>query len=295
VLVSVLGYEDRCIYAAREYAPTASKKLAIAFRDRMMFAYSAHKAWYEANNFSLLDYDRDTFERAFIAFFRKAAAELERSHLNVAIDISSMSRPMLAQIIFALVCLELPPTTVEFLYCPAKFSAPPESPLPLERSEPVTPEYAGWSVRPDLPTSAVIGLGYEYGRALGALEFLEPSVTWAFVPHGEDRRYDRACEIANADFWNLIPKERIHEYRVDNPFDTFVHIESLIYGLKANTRPTIMPFGPKLFALVSLLVAETHRPDVVVWRVSGEQAEPPANRVANGKFVRLPVRFETRR
>lgn len=290
IFISALGYEDRCTYAAREFSATAKGKLALAFRDRMMFDYEQHETWYRTNGFQIVPYDKASIEDHFAKFVDGVASELRQNELDVLIDISSMSRPMLAQIVFFFSHCRFP-LTAQFIYCPAQYSPPLDAPLPFTRSEPVTPEYAGWSIRPDLPTSAVVGLGYEYGRALGALEYLEPSVTWAFMPHGEDRRYDRAVQVANADFWNLLPRDRIHEYRVDNPFDCFIRIESLIYGLEATSRPTLVPFGPKMFALVCLLVAELHRPNVTVWRVSGDQAEIPANRLANGKFIRLPVRF----
>jgi hypothetical protein len=54
----------------------------------------------------------------------------------------------------------------------------------------------------------------------------------------------------------------------------------------------LCPFGPKMFALICMLVAQVHRPDVTVWRVSGGQSEQPFDHASAGMIYRLSIRFE---
>lgn len=211
--------------------------------------------------------------------------------MRICVDISSMSRPMMAQVVFGLSRLRKIDLAVEFVYCPAKYDPPPKSTMPIMQSGPVIPEYAGWSTRPDFASTLVVGLGYEYGRALGALEYLEPSAAWAFTALGDDRRYEKAVKKANDDLWNILAKDRIYEYKIAGPYDVACKLESLVYGLIQYSRPTLLPLGPKIFAIVCLLVAEIHYPAVTVWRVSGDQFETPTDRVADGNIVSFHVKF----
>ena len=59
---------------------------------------------------------------------------------------------------------------ISFLYALGKFSPPPSAQSLNAHVGPVLPAFAGWSMEPDTPPVAIIGLGYEEDRALGAVE-----------------------------------------------------------------------------------------------------------------------------
>jgi hypothetical protein len=67
-------------------------------------------------------------------------------------------------------------------------------------------------------------------------------------------------------------------------------LESVVYGLLKSFNVIVLPFGPKIFTLCSLLVAGLH-PTVSVWRVSAGGAERPVNRRASGRITCLTVTF----
>jgi len=223
-------------------------------------------------------------------------AKLDLDSVSVTrmlIDISSMSRPMIASVVLALSrACERHPLDVVFAYCPAVFTKPSDLRQPVTVSQPVTPEFAGWSNQPDKPVAAIAGLGFEFDQALGAMEFLEPAVAWTFIPFGEDERYDRAAQSANKELLAAIKPERMIRYDVTDPYQCFVQLESLTYGLLDSNRPIIVPFGPKIFSLLSFLVAIIHAPNVTIWRVSGEQVGIPDDRVASGNVISVSARFQ---
>ena len=64
------------------------------------------------------------------------------------------------------------------------------------------------------------------------------------------------------------------EYRVEQPIDCFGMLESVVYGLLKSFSAIVLPFGPKVFTLCSLLVASLH-PTVSIWRVSAGGAGKP--------------------
>lgn len=85
--------------------------------------------------------------------------------------------------------------------------------------------------------AAIAGLGFEFDQALGAIEFLEPAVAWAFIPFGEDDRYDRALQNANKELLAALAPEKVVHYNVADPYQCFVELESLTYGLLDSSRP----------------------------------------------------------
>ena len=214
---------------------------------------------------------------------------------SLLVDISSMSRPMLADIVYQLSTIErADEVLVTFAYLPSTFVKLAAEYAPVAVTEPVTPEYAGWTSMPERPITAVVGLGYEYDLALGTIEYLEPTAAWIFMPTGEDRRYDDAVKQANRDLRGMLSDDRAMTYQVDNPARVHAVLESLVYGLLQTSRPILIPFGPKIFSLCCLLIARTYAPAVTVWRVSGESYARPGDREASGKVVCLKARFACR-
>jgi hypothetical protein len=293
LLIACLGYEARSLYVAERYTGAAERRLAVAFRDRLVGHYRRNNQFYNAHGFKILPFDIDGFLHA-LRLELLAAQPKGDFGPRILIDISSMSRPMIATIVLALsrVC-EKTPVDVVFVYCPAIFTKPSELRQPVTVSEPVIPELAGWSVQPERSAAAIAGLGFEFDQALGAIEFLEPAVAWTFIPFGEDPRYDTAAENANQELLATVSPERIIRYDVKDPYQCFVQLEALTYGLIDSMRPIIIPFGPKIFSLLSFLVAVIHSPNVTVWRVSGEQVGIPEDRVASGNVISLRALFLT--
>jgi hypothetical protein len=286
LMVAALGYEARCRHAAGELKGRYDHGVAIKFAERNVLAFEANLAWFVDEGFRVA------------ADWIDALSLIDQGdYRTILIDVSSMTRPLMAELVRWL-STDRRSYRVDFLYSPALYAPPSQGTAPQTYSGPVTPAYAGWSNTPDLPLSAVIGVGHEAGRALGVLEYLEPAVAWIFIPSSSDQPdhqlpYDEAIRKINGDLYSVIPDEQYVGYDVSNPFQCFEALESIVYGLKGRSRPVIAPFGPKLFALVSILVAESFYPDVTVWRVSGGQFDVPIDHQPMGPVYRLPVEFSS--
>src|SRR6185369_5500856 len=119
---------------------------------------------------------------------------------------------------------------------------------------------------PELPPAVVIGLGYEQDKAIGIIEYIEPTMVWAFRPRGGDPRFETAVDEANSTFWDIVSPDRVIDYSVEGSLECLTLLESLISGSLSTVRPILIPFGPKIFAACCLLVASMHYPKVSVWR-----------------------------
>ncbi|MFH1943473.1 MAG: hypothetical protein ABIL68_15330, partial [bacterium] len=81
------------------------------------------------------------------------------------------------------------------------------------------------------------------------------------------------------------------EYNVFDIYSLYVRLCNVLAGLNYNSRPTIVPMGPKTFSLCCVLSGLEWMPYVSVWRVSAAEFGDPINRIPNKKlgFLRMEL------
>lgn len=190
--------------------------------------------------------------------------------ISILLDISSMPRNVMASVMATIedVASNRP---VEMLvaYCLAKYTPPPEHNLANKIVGPVHPNFTGFTIDPGLPVAAVVGLGYEKGKALGAVEYLQSSDWWVFVPTSEEKKYLKKVQQHNQTIFNVVGNDRRFDYSIHSPLLTISKLESLISKLLTTNKTVLLPFGPKIFFFCSLLISIVHK-NCAVWYVSGE-------------------------
>ncbi|MGC3968743.1 MAG: hypothetical protein QM775_15645 [Pirellulales bacterium] len=293
-VLTTAGYEARSTHIAEAVNPLARIRTACSFSERQVGCYERNVAAYRNMNFEVPVIAEDDVAEWTRNWFQNVVREnSDCDRVRVCVDISCMSRIRIASILAALLELQDGPSVdVDFLYSIAKFVRPVALSAPNVSAQPVLSLFAGWNADLSLPITALIGLGYEPGKAIGSFEYLEATNVWTFCPIGDDDRYDRAVKKANASLLDHTPKKQNVFYRLDQPLTCFGTLESIVYGLLPSQRPVLLPFGPKIFALVAMLVACVHR-EVPVWRISSGQSGSPEPREASGKILGLRVAFDT--
>lgn len=287
---ATIGYEQRARYIAEELRPNALRRIGAAFPERQVLAFRKNYRWFKSAGFEDYFVPESDFEK-WSGDMLGEIAKTAQGELRIALDISSMSRLRLASMIAGLLRLEFNGIiTVDFMYSLAAYTPPAPEPEPIVNAGAVLPFFAGWSNRPELPTLAIVGLGYEPDKAVGAYEYLEASGIWAFVPKSIDPRYDRSVHEANSILLHRIPLAQRIAYRVDQPFHCFTTLESVVYGTLTDGRPVLLPFGPKIFTICALLVASLHR-DVPVWRISSGQLGDAVDQTADGNIMGIRAVF----
>ncbi len=282
-----VGYESRARFFAEKKLRKARRCVAVGFTNKKVLFYEDNFAWYEAAGFEVLEPTNEEFSSLAEQLLREAGDA--SSSLRICLDVSSVTRVRLAIWIDLIRALARErPVQVDFVYSAARYSDPPRVLGPNRAVGPL-PGFAGWS-NPGIPLTVVVGVGYEYNKALGAVRYLDPEETWAFIPTGHSRRYARTIDRANAHLWEMISEDNRIYYHVLRPLDCLAMLESFVCGVLRSKKVTLLPFGPKSFALCCLLVACIHN-DVPVWRVSSGQDTEPTDRVANGRVVGLRTTF----
>ncbi|WP_241300272.1 hypothetical protein [Burkholderia stabilis] len=290
VFIAACGYEGRAVAASKKFHHVARRKLAIGFTSQRELEYNANKGWFENAGFDLIEVDDDKFRDTLNQYLSLLSPDGDV--WNVEVDISCFNRFRMAHLVDALRTLPAGEAFVTFRYSIAEFTPPAEDAAPTVTVAPVIPQFAGWTTRPDRPPAAIVGLGYEPNKAIGIVDHLEiNNATWAYYPLGPVPEYYQRVLEANRSLVDIIQSDgRCQPYDLNEPAQLFNEINSLVDMLKPHFNAVLIPFGPKLFALVTLLVASAND-DVGVWRVSSGSLEEPVNRKPSGHTVSMMVRF----
>lgn len=283
--ISAIGYETRSCFIAKKLSSNIKKGLYIRLKDYGSDSYRSVQAEYDKLKFENLCDNFNDIKRRILAVIP------ENEELHIGVDVSSMPRSYSAKVVNSLTERCTPGTILTVLYTPAKFTVPSDGFGPVVYSGPVISEYAGWSTYPDKPPIAIIGLGFEYDRAIGVIDYLDVDISRAILlmPESIDKRFDHAVRKANKLLLDQIDRRQIIHYKLDCPSDTLITITSIAKGLSNSNRVIIVPFGPKIINTLSVLAAELLREDVTVWRVSGEEFESPIDRHSSGELIYLSL------
>jgi hypothetical protein len=193
------------------------------------------------------------------------------SEPRIAIDISCMSRPTMAAAFQAvLLAAERRVVRMDVLYVLAEYTPPPKLLPPNEDIRPINDWFAGWPTNATASTSLVVGLGYERDKASGACEYFDAGETWVFVPQSAIGDYEAAVVDNNED---LLARARRRDhtvtYRVERPTETFGLLAGTVSRVVPKMNAVLLPFGPKIFFALNLLVAAVYR-EAGVWHVTGD-------------------------
>jgi hypothetical protein len=292
LLVSASGYESRATHVALRFGRTARRKVCLGFEERRTEPQRiANDELYASLGFEALLLaagDEGAAENTFSRLFR----DLDTSTTPaVGIDISSMTRAWYGSFIRYLHSQnDCERVRTFFFYAPARFQKP-SGEYPQNRFVGPVTGFSGLAL-PHRPTSLIVGLGHDAGRALGVHEELDPGISASFLARPSvDLRYERSTLLANADFLDLVPPDLQFDYPLLDFLTTYHRLSSVSRSLSRTSRVVIAPVGPKPFALVSLLVAISH-PEVSVWRVSAGERELAINRAAAGPILIAETAWE---
>lgn len=223
----------------------------------------------------------------------KLNAELAGGATAVTIDVSSLDRFSMASLLGTVFARRKSVDVVKLLYFPQKFVRPSFKLETVKSFGPVTPLLAGRPSLRDRKSCLIFGAGYEIGKAIGAIDTLEPDEVFCFKPNGVDERFVKAIEFANMDFEFMTERTNIIEYDVMDPFALYMVLRSLVEAKYNRTNLVILPMGPKLFAAICMVVALIYHPQVRIWRHSTVSGNDPAS-VVQATALGIKASFEFR-
>ena len=281
------GFESRCSFFYASITERSSLSLIVDFGSTGVGSYDENIAFYKDQVGERAEIIPDSKDSS--AFRRELNRRLEGvckdfgpgREIILAIDISSANRRQQA-IFFELAWFyKSKGSAIKVIvsYVFAKYTPPSRELLHAVHFGPVTPFFAGWDCDPTVPVALILGLGYEKDRALSTVEFLEPRQVYVLAPCNGSGGYDQ--DIAGqVDLLREagIPINEPYFYDVLSFESLCWHLDLIVSGLLGKYRVVIVPGGPKLFNLASILVSIRYRSRLHLYRVSGGTIETPVNR-----------------
>jgi hypothetical protein len=296
IFIGFLCNETRSVHVLkRAYEQCAKRIMIVETRSADSQPMAQHARWAKKAEQIQVVFNDDELEAELLEdAITSKLQNLKEGDAAVSIlfDISSMPRSVIATVMATIEDFTSTHSVeMTVAYCLAKYTPPVDHNLANKTVRPVHPSFTGFSIDASLPVAAIVGLGYEKGKALGAVEYIQSTDWWVFVPTSEETKYLKKVEQHNQTILNVVGAERRFEYSVHSPLLTVSHLDSLVSGLKETHKPVFLPFGPKIFFFCSLLVALVHR-RCAVWHVVGEASAAKADISTSAYVMCLSYRLE---
>ena len=269
IAIGAVGFETRCRHIFETIPVDAPIKFGLEFGFLQEIAFNDNKKFFMDKNFHLLN---GLAENSVSHLKNEVANKIITSDtLKVLVDISSMSREMIAKVaLFLRELLHEKHLRITIAYAPPSYP-PTKEESPIEKAGPIIPELAGWAPDPSLPIGVVLGLGCEPGLALGSLQRLEPSMVWAFSPIGLDIRFDALDQEANSHIGDIFNVAH-YKYDLIDPTGTRVDLVRIFTTIQESHRIIAVSSGPKIFAWILIFTALFNPfPSIGIWAFSSRQ------------------------
>lgn len=268
ILIASCGYEQRSIQFARaEDVGSYDRIFVIDYLSEGFFSYDRNRT----DLIGLLPADRTRWVRSdCLSELLSALPGVGFPGKSIDIDCSSMDRSSLARILAKVKSLSESFESLNILYFPQTFAPPSLNLEAVSRFGPISRQFSGSSRSSSERMCLIMGVGYEFGKAIGAQDYLEPDEMYAFHPTGADPRFEKAILKANSSFDFVGDPERVVAYPLHDPAALLDTLLALIDFKRRTHRVMLLPMGPKIFAALCLVVALRFHPDIRVWRFSTE-------------------------
>jgi hypothetical protein len=280
-----LGYESRAPYSLLSSSKHFDKKYVFGYNSYTEeFSYPKNKKVFQENECLIHEGD----DNSTIESFKRIIEDIT-VRVDVFVDITVMSRHRLATLILMLLRGLTQGSSITISYTPSKYIKPDQETSPIRLVGDITMDLGNYLGDLSLPTSLILGLGYEKDKALGVCNYLDVHNTFLFIPVSDEERFEKSVRTNNNILIQSLQPEKTFTYKVESPYTTYLDLKSLLLSLIDNSRPLLVALGPKILSAVSVIIGHELHPRVPVWRVSSEHHEKPKDRPSSGKIIDFTV------
>ena len=288
ILIGALGYEARSSqFMLSEDLDSYDEILIFDYQSDNLHSYEINKSIYKNSLEGRAK--RCSSKSEILHELERVGKNFQVSGFEISVDFSSLDRGLIADLVLAIYRNRSVIGSVEVLYFPQTFSKPELKLETVTKFGPISPEFSGSSRSSTQKLCMIVGAGYEFGKVIGAQDRLEPDEIYVFSPVGTDPQFEDAVEKANYEFEFIGDVENVINYNLLDPEETFSSLFELVRHKKSTHRVLLLPMGPKILAVFSLLIAVRFHPDVRVWHYSTHRPDGPqiSNAIASGQRISL--------
>jgi hypothetical protein len=271
LMIYAVGYEARARHAPSNTSYKHS--LAIVFESFQGLEFDSNLREARVNN--AVEVSEQSASQRISELIARLIEDSEASLLVVAVDVSSMTRSLMAKVLLTILPLVKDHAlSIQIHYSEGEYISPPEVPASAFDLHPIE-GFEGWSVFPERPLSLILGLGYEEDQAAAAVEYLDPSLIRAFFPEGRDKRFVSDVWSANDSLKRLVEDDHFLPYHPEEPARLYTEMLALVETLSKQSRVVIVTGGPKIFSALAMLIQFEAGSEVSLWQISSHKYSEP--------------------
>ncbi|EIV1853394.1 hypothetical protein ACHELK_003149 [Vibrio vulnificus] len=284
-----LGYESRAITTCNSVKDNLNSIIAVGYREHTSaYSYKSNYSFYQELNANIIEEnDQELFKKLHSII----NTDWANRQINCLLDITVMSRTRLATILMLLMENLKKGSTIRICYELAEYSSPSKEISPIRKIGPIIESLSGSMGDIELPSSIVLGLGYELGKAIGISNYLDTEQQYLLIPKSIDSRFEDDIYSNNKSLIESTSKNCIFEYDVCNPYVSYLNLRELLIAISEVSRPIVVPLGPKILSALCVILSKEMDYSLPIWRVSSEHNEVPVDRRSSGHMYELSLRI----
>jgi hypothetical protein len=281
VFIVSSGYEERSTYLVKNYNIRAKQKIALAFIEKSRKEYRLKndeilaKEGFQQVMCSACDHS------VVLNVLRDTIEKLAGGRIRILIDFSCMTKIWYASFVqyFLETERKLTSADIYFSYTYAEYEKPGKIKSMLAAGSVFQGRSRQTAGR---PLALIIGMGGEKGIAEFLIKKLNPDHLYLmYADPSPDNAYVKEVFSANSKLISNTPARNLFNYPLADIHKTNDILKDLCLDLRLTHNIIIAPLGPKIHALLCLLLAARY-PDIDVWKVAVDYKEPETRRKPAG-------------
>lgn len=264
------GFEKRSSYQIEKYKFNSNLKLCLGFKNNKKFSREYNDKILLENGYEIVEVDSNSYDNIY-TLLNEYMNKLTNLELEILVDFSSMSTLMYASILrYFNECNKYKEVNIYFTYTQALFTKPDKK-KSLKFNNPIN--ILNNIELTDKKIALIIGLGYDKDKALGLYEYFQNDLEDMFVFLTSSNEFSYDVKDNNKELLNVMNKNNIIYYELSNISYLTSSLNSLVTFLSnMNFRIVIVPTGPKVFSLISLIIS-IYNSNISVYRASTDDSD----------------------
>lgn len=283
--ITTLGYESRTTHIARLLKDLDTQKIALSLKEMSkQHAYGENFKFFESSGFDIFP------DISGVPDFGSLLAHHEREDVRILFDCTSMPQLWYYELFrwFGENQEDYSDARIRFVYTMAEY-VEPGPPQKVRRLVDFT--------KSELPPgktkekALVLGLGHEESLCKNIARLVKPDLLYLFYADPPaDKRFAEKVFVNNHELINEVPIRNLIAYPIRNGQVIYQNLIDTILPLRNDYVINIIPQGPKIFSLASMLIHLSYPDTRISYPVIRKR--PAIDRHPFGEPVILDVHFE---
>jgi hypothetical protein len=290
LIIAVTGKDDRSVHLLKNYSVSSSKKVALNYQNNgFERKKDSNSVFFTNNGFEILETEAGN-TKILSDLVENLIKSNNGEKTDILIDYSCMASETYAALINLIETIDVIGTRVNiyFSYTQAKFVKSKK----IKSVKNYNSLFPGRGLsQPEKPTCLIVGMGLHEDYNQFIKDKINPESILLFYSDPAPDGYVETIFSNNQELIEMVDIKNLHSYPINNLNETVNKLTDICINLRLRYNIIILPLGPKVFTLLSLLLAVRY-PDIDVWNISNTKIKQLNKKIAGQPPVVFKVRYE---